>query len=139
MCVCWRGRNQVRRNTSFRKSSSNLPIFWQSNKESLVTATLVTEWFRLCFIPEVKRFLELEKLQCTPLILIDNAPGHWSILSSSNLFNELKKKKQQLLIQCFSKKVPSTIENPVPTTLLAFTFSPVEVQESVDAEDSFYS
>uniref|UniRef100_A0A5S6R5A9 DDE-1 domain-containing protein n=1 Tax=Trichuris muris TaxID=70415 RepID=A0A5S6R5A9_TRIMR len=41
-----------------------------------MTAILFLEWFRQCFIPEVKSYLRLKRLPFRVLLVIDNAPGH---------------------------------------------------------------
>ncbi|XP_065259354.1 tigger transposable element-derived protein 1-like [Emys orbicularis] len=58
------------------KNKNLLPVFWQSNKKTWVTAALFLDWFHKCFILEVKQYLEEKGLDFKVLLIVDNAPGH---------------------------------------------------------------
>jgi hypothetical protein len=66
------------------KNKSYLPIFWQHNQKAWVTAVLHTEWFHQCFIPEVKKYLEQERLSFEVLLITNNAPGHPTSIAIGN-------------------------------------------------------
>ncbi|XP_068210919.1 titin homolog [Palaemon carinicauda] len=53
-----------------------LPVFWQQNAKAELTASLFKQWFRGCFVPEVKLYLEKEGLPFNVLLVIGNAPSH---------------------------------------------------------------
>jgi hypothetical protein len=44
------------------KNKKNLSVFWQNKLNAWVMAVSVTEWVFLCFIPEVKKYLEKQGL-----------------------------------------------------------------------------
>ena len=71
--VVYRGKNP---RALKNKNKNYLPVFWQHNQNTWVTAILFMEWFQQCFILEVKKYLEEEGLEFKVLLIIDNAPGH---------------------------------------------------------------
>ncbi|XP_060129836.1 tigger transposable element-derived protein 1-like [Zootoca vivipara] len=58
------------------KNKNLLPVFWQPNKKSWVTAATFLDWFHNCFVPEVKRYLEEKQLDFKVLLIVADAPGH---------------------------------------------------------------
>lgn len=66
------------------KDKSALPVFWRANPKAWVTASLFTDWFMNCFVPNVKQYLASKSLPFKALLLIDNLPGHPETLKLVN-------------------------------------------------------
>lgn len=58
------------------KDRGHLPVFWQHHRSPRCTDRLFLEWFRQCFVSEVKGYFEQEGLPFKALLIVDNAPGH---------------------------------------------------------------
>ena len=57
------------------KNKNALPVYWMNNAKALVTKVLNRDWFKQCFIPEVKRYLRGKGLDLKVLLLVDNTGG----------------------------------------------------------------
>ena len=55
---------------------NKLPVHWMANKKAWVTTDIFTEWFKKCFIPEARRYMNVKGLEFKVLLILDNAPGH---------------------------------------------------------------
>lgn len=58
------------------KNKNLLPVYWMHNPKACISKVLTSEWFRQCFIPEVKAYLAEKGLQFKVLLLMDSAGGH---------------------------------------------------------------
>ncbi|XP_071328990.1 tigger transposable element-derived protein 1-like [Trachinotus anak] len=58
------------------KNKVALPVYWMHNAKAWMTKALNLDWFKHCFIPEVKRYLRGKGLDFKVLLLVDNAGGH---------------------------------------------------------------
>lgn len=58
---------------------STLPVYWMANTKAWMTKELFSRWFKECFVPDAKRYLEEKGLDFKVLLLLDNAPGHLEI------------------------------------------------------------
>ena len=56
------------------KNKHTLPVFWRANSKLWVMAAIFLDWFRNCFVPQVKRDL-VEQNLVFKVLLIDDAPG----------------------------------------------------------------
>ena len=56
-------------------------MVWRSHKRARVTAKLFEDWFENCFVHEVRNYLRNFNLYFKVPLLVDNAPGHPTILS----------------------------------------------------------
>ncbi|XP_035265329.1 tigger transposable element-derived protein 1-like [Anguilla anguilla] len=63
------------------KNKNALPVYWMHNAKAWITKALNLNWFKECFIPEVKRYLRGKGLDFKVLLLVDNAGGHTDDLS----------------------------------------------------------
>ncbi|XP_069995013.1 tigger transposable element-derived protein 1-like [Penaeus vannamei] len=58
------------------KNKDDLPVYWMHNAKAWMTNALNLDWFKHCFIPEVKRYLRGKGLDFKVLLLVDSAGGH---------------------------------------------------------------
>ena len=58
------------------KNKDDLPVYWMYNAKAWMTKALNLDWFKNCFIPEVKCYLRGKGLDFKVLLLVDNAGGH---------------------------------------------------------------
>ena len=63
------------------KNKDALPVYWMYNSKAWMTKALNQDWFKYCFVPEVKRYLKGKGLDFKVLLLADNAGGHADDLS----------------------------------------------------------
>ncbi|XP_050294297.1 jerky protein homolog-like [Anthonomus grandis grandis] len=56
--------------------NATLPVKYKATSKGWMTRTLFFEWFKTCFIPDVKRFLSDVNRPHKALLLVDNAPSH---------------------------------------------------------------
>lgn len=54
------------------KSVTHMPVLWRWDKKAQMTS----EWFHICFIPEVECYLQGRNLAFKVLLILDNAPVH---------------------------------------------------------------
>ncbi|KFD66199.1 hypothetical protein M514_10264, partial [Trichuris suis] len=66
------------------KSKDALPVFWQHDRKAWMTSTTFMEWFRHCFVPEVKKYLQQVGLEFRLLLILDNAPCRPEAVSYEN-------------------------------------------------------
>ena len=66
------------------KNLKQLPVHWMANKKAWMTADLFTEWFKKCFVPEVRKYMEKKGFDFKVLLLVYNVPSH-PILEHSNI------------------------------------------------------
>uniref|UniRef100_A0A3P9I0D2 DDE-1 domain-containing protein n=1 Tax=Oryzias latipes TaxID=8090 RepID=A0A3P9I0D2_ORYLA len=58
------------------KNKDDLPVYWMYNAKAWMTKALNLDWFKNCFIPQVKCYLRGKGLDFKVLLLVDNAGGH---------------------------------------------------------------
>lgn len=81
------------------KNMSDLPVYWMHNAMAWMTRALNLNWFKGCFIPEVKRYLAEKGLDFKVLLLIDNAGGLADDLSHDGVRIEFLPPNTSSLIQ----------------------------------------
>lgn len=54
---------------------NKLAVQWIANKKAWVTTGIFTEWFNECFVPNVRRYMNVKVPEFKVLLIIDNAPG----------------------------------------------------------------
>ena len=62
------------------KKKHNLPIFWRANRNVWLTASIFMNWFHICLVSQVERYMAVKNLFFKVLLLVDNAPGHTEVL-----------------------------------------------------------
>uniref|UniRef100_A0A671Y9S5 DDE-1 domain-containing protein n=1 Tax=Sparus aurata TaxID=8175 RepID=A0A671Y9S5_SPAAU len=80
-------------------NANALPIYWMHNAKAWMTKALNLDWFKQCFIPEVKRYLRGKGLDFKVLLLVDNAGGHTDDLSYDGVQIEFLQPNTTSLIQ----------------------------------------
>uniref|UniRef100_A0A3Q1BQ93 DDE-1 domain-containing protein n=1 Tax=Amphiprion ocellaris TaxID=80972 RepID=A0A3Q1BQ93_AMPOC len=81
------------------KNMGALPVYWMHNAKAWMTKALNLDWFKQCFIPEVKRYLREKGLDFKVLLLLDNAGGHADDLSYDGVQIEFLPPNTTSLIQ----------------------------------------
>lgn len=81
------------------KNKDALPVYWMYNSKAWMTKALNQDWFKYCFIPEVKRYLRGKGLDFKVLLLTDNAGGHADDLSYDGVKIEFLPPNTTSLIQ----------------------------------------
>uniref|UniRef100_A0A3Q1B5X2 DDE-1 domain-containing protein n=1 Tax=Amphiprion ocellaris TaxID=80972 RepID=A0A3Q1B5X2_AMPOC len=81
------------------KNMDALPVYWMHNAKAWMTKALNLDWFKQCFIPEVKRYLREKGLDFKVLLLLDNAGGHADDLSYDSVQIEFLPPSTTSLIQ----------------------------------------
>lgn len=91
---------------------SFLPVIWRSNKKAWMTSSIFEDWFKKCFCPSVKSYLQQKNLDNKALLLLDNAPGHPVNLCdlSGNVRVEYLPKNTTALIQPMDQGAISTFK-----------------------------
>ncbi|XP_007498102.2 tigger transposable element-derived protein 1-like [Monodelphis domestica] len=60
----------------------SLPVLWRSNKKAWVTKAVFEDWFSSYFSPAVEKYCKDSNIAFKVLLILDNAPGHPTTLSS---------------------------------------------------------
>ncbi|XP_060765555.1 tigger transposable element-derived protein 1-like [Neoarius graeffei] len=81
------------------KNKDALPVYWMHNAKAWMTKALNQDWFKQCFIPEVKCYLRGKGLDFKVLLLVDNAGGHADDLSYDGVKIEFLPPNTTSLIQ----------------------------------------
>ncbi|XP_055078751.1 tigger transposable element-derived protein 1-like [Periophthalmus magnuspinnatus] len=81
------------------KNKNALPVYWMHDTKAWMTRVLSLDWFKQCFIPEVKRYLRRKGLDFKVLLLLHNARGHAEDLSYDGVQIELLPPNTTSLIQ----------------------------------------
>lgn len=63
------------------KNKNALPVYWMHNAKAWMTKALNLDWFKQCFILEVKCYLRGKGLDFKVLLLVDKGGGHADDLS----------------------------------------------------------
>lgn len=58
------------------KNKDALPIYWMHNTKAWMAKALNLDWFKHCFIPEVRRYWREKGVDFKLLLLMDNVGGH---------------------------------------------------------------
>lgn len=56
--------------------SFDLPVVYRASRKGWMTKDIFADWFKTCFIPQVKHFQRSANKPCKALLLVDNAPSH---------------------------------------------------------------
>uniref|UniRef100_A0A671XX33 DDE-1 domain-containing protein n=1 Tax=Sparus aurata TaxID=8175 RepID=A0A671XX33_SPAAU len=80
-------------------NANALPVYWMHNAKAWMTKALNLDWFKQCFIPQVKRYLRGKGLDFKVLLLVDNAGGHADDLSYDGVQIEFLPPNTTSLIQ----------------------------------------
>jgi DDE superfamily endonuclease len=64
--------------------NSDIPVSYKGQKRAWVTKEIFSEWFHREFVPSVRRKMRELNLSPKALLLLDNAPGHPTELSSDD-------------------------------------------------------
>lgn len=64
--------------------NSNLPVWYKGQKKGWVTKDIFSEWFQVEFVPSVRRKMKELNLSGKAVLILDNAPGHPSDLTSDD-------------------------------------------------------
>ena len=54
----------------------NLPVAYRAQKNTWMTSSIFSEWFKTVFVPKVKSHLHAQNLPKRAILLIDNCPAH---------------------------------------------------------------
>ncbi|XP_055768984.1 tigger transposable element-derived protein 1-like [Salvelinus fontinalis] len=81
------------------KNKDDLPVYWMYNAKAWMTKALNLDWFKNCFIPEVKCYLRGKGLNFKVLLLLDNAGGHGNDLAYDGVQIEFLPPNTTSLIQ----------------------------------------
>uniref|UniRef100_A0A3B5PS70 DDE-1 domain-containing protein n=1 Tax=Xiphophorus maculatus TaxID=8083 RepID=A0A3B5PS70_XIPMA len=81
------------------KNKDDLPVYWMYNAKAWMTKALNLDWFKNCFIPEVKCYLRGKGLDFKVLLLLDNAGGHGNDLAYDGVQIEFLPPNTTSLIQ----------------------------------------
>ena len=63
--------------TKVKKDMSDLPVFWTSNRKAWMTSEKFLNWFENNFIPQVKRYCRMKKIEFKILLILDNCTGQF--------------------------------------------------------------
>ncbi|XP_026470953.1 tigger transposable element-derived protein 1-like [Ctenocephalides felis] len=58
------------------QNKNNLPVFWRANKKGCITSAIFCDWFRTCFVSEVKTYLKKQNLYFKALLVLEDEPAH---------------------------------------------------------------
>ena len=61
---------------------SKLPVMWRGNTKAWMTRQFFVEWIHKVFAPSVKKYLQDKKLPLKCLLVLDNAPTHFTGLKN---------------------------------------------------------
>ena len=89
---------------------NRLPVYWMANKKAWVTATVFTEWFHKCFVPEAQKYMAEKGLPFKVLLLVDNAPGHPKDIEHENVRIIFLPPNTTCLIQPLDQGIISTFK-----------------------------
>uniref|UniRef100_A0A3P9M3J7 HTH CENPB-type domain-containing protein n=1 Tax=Oryzias latipes TaxID=8090 RepID=A0A3P9M3J7_ORYLA len=92
------------------KNMSALPVYWMHNTMAWMTKALNLNWFKGCFIPEVKGYLTEKGLDFKVLLLIDNAGGFADDLSHDGVQIEFLPPNTSSLIQPMDQGIIRTFK-----------------------------
>ena len=53
-----------------------LPVKWDSNKKAWMTTEVFDNWFKVHFLPEVRKFCRRKKIEFKILLILDNCSSH---------------------------------------------------------------
>ncbi|KAL2098487.1 hypothetical protein ACEWY4_004967 [Coilia grayii] len=81
------------------KNKNALPVYWMYNAKAWMTKSVNVDWFKQCFILEVKRYLRGKGLDFKAFLLVDNAGGHADDLSYEGVQIEFLPPNTTSLIQ----------------------------------------
>ncbi|XP_043835158.1 tigger transposable element-derived protein 1-like [Dromiciops gliroides] len=63
-------------------NQQSLPVLWRSNKKAWMTKAIFEDWFSSYFSPAVEKYCKDSNIAFKALLILDNAPGHPTTLSS---------------------------------------------------------